>query len=225
MRPELVNVLHFLSEHGYSVSSLVEDVLGSQTRDLGYQIVQLTKDQLERDAVDICAHLFNHAPTSGLITSWAHRTTQTGLRAELETLSKKEWGFRFNAGAATVEQIESLFMPRLAGQFREISPSVWRLVYTLLGALDERRQYLEVDPLEINLSEVFEESERDLNPGDLGGDTRTNDPQGDDGDESESDQEDQQRPRKRSRRGLPAKNTALRIIVSRGRVTSMSQRV
>jgi hypothetical protein len=58
-----------------------------------------------------------------------------------------------------------------------VTPSLWRLVYALLGGLDEWRPYLEDDPIDINLSEVFEESERNF--GDLGMDTRANETHGD----------------------------------------------
>ena len=34
MRPELISVLHCLSRHGYSISSLLEEVLASQAYDL-----------------------------------------------------------------------------------------------------------------------------------------------------------------------------------------------
>ncbi|KAH9028297.1 hypothetical protein EDB85DRAFT_1867922, partial [Lactarius pseudohatsudake] len=76
MRPELVTVLCHLSEHGYSISSLVEDVLASHTRDLRYQAVQSAKDQLEREAVNICAYLVNHVPTSASVSAWALQNTQ-----------------------------------------------------------------------------------------------------------------------------------------------------
>ncbi|KAI9457458.1 hypothetical protein BJY52DRAFT_1120394 [Lactarius psammicola] len=84
----------------------------------------VTRVQLERDAVDICAHLFKHSPTSGLVTSWALQTTQSVIRAKVEELSKKEYGLRFHASTATVEQIESSFMPLLAGKIRQFAPSL-----------------------------------------------------------------------------------------------------
>ncbi|KAI9465648.1 hypothetical protein BJY52DRAFT_1109658, partial [Lactarius psammicola] len=123
---------------------------------------------LKRDAVDICAHLFKHGPTSGLVTSWALQTTQSVIRAKVEELSKKEYRLCFHASTTTVEQIESSFMPLLVGKIRQFAPSLWIFIFTLLGALDKQHLCHTVDPMGIDLSEVFEESERSL--GDLGGD-------------------------------------------------------
>ena len=213
MRPELILALNSLSDTGYSISSLVEDILRVQIHDLDPQVLRTARDQLERDTVNICTHLYGHPPTSGLITSWALANTQSTLRAEVKELSKKENGLHFHACAATGEQVESSFMPQLAGKIRCFAPSLWRTVYTLLGGLDDRRPYLEADPIDIDLLEVFEESERNL--GDLGMDTHANETNGDDSNESGSDGgENQQQPRKKSRKSVPAKNTALRIIVS-----------
>jgi hypothetical protein len=48
MRPELINVLCSLSGHGYSISSLVEDVLTSQAYDLRDPLILAARDHLER---------------------------------------------------------------------------------------------------------------------------------------------------------------------------------
>ncbi|KAI9437120.1 hypothetical protein BJY52DRAFT_1130113, partial [Lactarius psammicola] len=92
MRPELVAVLDCLSENGYSISSLVEEILGAQIHGINHQVAHLTRVQLEHDAVDICAHLFKHGPTSGLVTSWALQTTQSMIRAEVEDDSDSDLG-------------------------------------------------------------------------------------------------------------------------------------
>jgi hypothetical protein len=158
-------------------------------------------------------HLYGHPPTSGLITSWTLVNTQSVLQAKVKELSKKENRLHFHAGAATGEQVESSFMPQLAGKIRQFAPSLWRLVYALLGGLDEQRPYLEDDPIDIDLLEVFEESERNLR--DLGMDTRANETHGDDSNGSGSEREEnKQQPRKKSRKTVSAKNTALHIIMS-----------
>jgi hypothetical protein len=91
MHPEFIIVLNSLSDTGYSVSSLIVDILGAQIHDLDRLLVlQTAKDQLERDIVNICAHLYGHPPTSGLITSWTLVNTQSVLWAEVKELSKKE---------------------------------------------------------------------------------------------------------------------------------------
>ncbi|KAH9068260.1 hypothetical protein EDB83DRAFT_2222816, partial [Lactarius deliciosus] len=80
MRPELITVLCHISEHGYSISSLVEDILASHTCDLRYQAVQSAKDHLEREAVNICAYLVDHIPTSASVSAWALQNTQLSER-------------------------------------------------------------------------------------------------------------------------------------------------
>ncbi|KAH9011520.1 hypothetical protein EDB83DRAFT_2203792, partial [Lactarius deliciosus] len=161
-------VLCHISEHGYSISSLVEDILASHTRDLRYQAVQSAKDHLEREAVNICAYLVNHVPTSASVSAWALHNTQLVLRRETEELTKKDHGLRFHANAATVEQVESSFMPHLAGKIRHVALTLWAFVFTLLGTLDKRDLCRAVDPMDINLTEVFDESDRNL--GELGED-------------------------------------------------------
>ena len=120
-------------------------------------------------------------------------------------------------------------MPQLAEKMRRVAPSMWRLVFTLVGALDERRSCLAVDPMDVNLSEVFKESEQSL--GDLGGNmipTGENQDEGEEEGEEEEEEEgegegdhdaESRRPRKRPRNDVAAKNLALRIIVSRSTLT------
>ena len=225
MRPELISVLHCLSRHGYSISSLLEEVLASQAYNLRDPLIRVARDHLEREAVNICTRFFSHASTSTLISSWALQNTQLVLQKEAEELTKKEHGLHFRANAATTEQVEGSFMPQLAEKMRRLAPSIWRLVFTLVGALDERRLCLAVDPMDVNLSEVFKESEQGL--GDLGGNVPGDETQ-EEGEEQDDDDEEEgedgegegdhnaesRRPRKRSRKDVPAKNLALRIIVS-----------
>ena len=62
-------VLQCLSDNGYSVLTLVTGVLSAHNLD--GQHFQDVREELERDAVDICAHLFNHATTSASVSMWA----------------------------------------------------------------------------------------------------------------------------------------------------------
>ncbi|KAI9432901.1 hypothetical protein BJY52DRAFT_1198891 [Lactarius psammicola] len=107
-------------------------------------------------------------------------------------------------------------MPRLADRIRQVAPSLWSLVFNLLGALDERRLSLDVDPVNMNLADIFEESERNL--GEIGGDMDVEDGQGERGDGIESDPEpgeqaEEDMPqRKRSRNDVLSRNTAIRVI-------------
>ena len=68
-----------------------------------------------------------------------------------------------------MEQAEMLFMPQLAEKLQHVAPSTWRLVFALVGALNEWCLCLATDPMDVNLPEIFEESEQDL--GELGEDT------------------------------------------------------
>ena len=229
MRAELVHILRCLSEHGYSISLLVEDILAFQAYNLRDPLALAAREHLEHGAVNICTCLSNHAPTSALISSWAIQNTQIVLRTEAQELTRKEHGLHFRAKAATTEQVEASFMPQLAEKMRRVAPSMWRLVFTLVGALDERRPCLAVDPMDVNLSEVFKESEQSL--GDLGGNmipTGENQDEGEEEGEEEEEEEgegegdhdaESRHPRKRPRNDVAAKNLALRIIVSRSTLT------
>jgi hypothetical protein len=198
--------------------------------DLWNELMYSTKEHLECNTINICAYLFNHAPMSALLSSWALQTTLSVLRTEAEELTKKEHGLHFRAKTVTAEQVEVSFMPWLVEKMQSIAPSIWRLVFTLVGALDERHSCLVVDPVDVNLSEVFKESEEIL--GDLGGDipaneTRDEEDGGEQGGEEGGDEEEgngdglgeghdtnTRRRQKRAWRDLPAKNLALWIIVS-----------
>ncbi|KAH9022639.1 hypothetical protein EDB85DRAFT_2186408 [Lactarius pseudohatsudake] len=155
---------------------------------------------------------FSHTPTTAPVAAWALQIAQSTLRSDIEELAKKLHGLHFDAMAATAEQIESAFMPRLADKMRRVAPYLWSLVFTLLGATDGRRSSLTVDPVSMDLAEIFDESEQNL--GEIGGDSDVEDGHGEHGDDSESDpepEEDVPR-RKRSRKDIPSRNTAIRVI-------------
>ena len=62
MRPELNNVLQSISTNGYSVYSLIDDILAPCNSE--DQRVRLLQEGMERDAADLCARLLCHI-TSG----------------------------------------------------------------------------------------------------------------------------------------------------------------
>jgi hypothetical protein len=70
MRPELDNVLQSLSLNGYSVLSLISDILalGSNREDFR---IKCLLEGVEQDAVDICTRLLNHNSTSTSVSTWA----------------------------------------------------------------------------------------------------------------------------------------------------------
>ena len=70
MRSELDNVLQCLSLNGYSVLSLISDILlhGTNRED---RRIKCLLEGVEQDAVDICACLLNHNTTSTPVATWA----------------------------------------------------------------------------------------------------------------------------------------------------------
>ena len=62
MRPELDNAIQCLSLHGYSIFSLVDDILAC--RNSNDERINLLREGMERDSADICARLlcFHSAP-------------------------------------------------------------------------------------------------------------------------------------------------------------------
>ncbi|KAH9008001.1 hypothetical protein EDB85DRAFT_1843007, partial [Lactarius pseudohatsudake] len=69
----LANVLQCLSDNGYTIFSLVTSVLSwcNLDQDLDDLGVQLAREDLERDAVDVCACLLSHTTTSVSVSTWA----------------------------------------------------------------------------------------------------------------------------------------------------------
>lgn len=85
------------------------------------------------------------------------------------------------------------------------------MIFDLLGGLDERRMSLAVDPIGMNLADLFEESESVLE--EIGGDMEPEDDRGYDNGADLS-REDNLPHQKRSRQGVSERNTAIRVIVS-----------
>ncbi|KAI9434779.1 hypothetical protein H4582DRAFT_1818304, partial [Lactarius indigo] len=130
--PELATVLRCLSDNGYSVFSLFTSVLSwCDPDDL---MVQSAREDLELDAVNVCARLLSHTPTSVSVSAWALQLFQIS------------------------EQ--------------------------LLGDLGED------DAADENIDAVGDDSDSGIQ------------------------QEDERRPRKRSRKDVSARNTAIRVIKS-----------
>ncbi|KAH9173865.1 hypothetical protein EDB89DRAFT_1905024 [Lactarius sanguifluus] len=128
-------------------------------------------------------------------------------------MTKKMHGLHFDARAAIAEQIKSMFMPHLADNMCRLAPSLWSLVFSLLGATDEWCSSLTVDPVTMDLAEIFDKSERNL--GEIGGDMDVEDGQGECSDSSELDsepEEEDMRPQKRARKDVSLRNTAIRVI-------------
>jgi len=120
----LDNVLLCLSTNGYTISTLLSDVL-SQNYPTEDQRIRLVREELECDTLNICAYLKSHIQTTVPVTAWALQVAQSVLRSDIEEITKKTYGLRFDARAATAEQIESAFMPQLADKIRRVAPTLW----------------------------------------------------------------------------------------------------
>ncbi|KAH8996938.1 hypothetical protein EDB86DRAFT_953602 [Lactarius hatsudake] len=70
MLPKLNDVLQCLSTNGYSVFSLIDDVL-SQGCNQEDPRIKLLREGVERDAANICARLLHHNRTSASVSAWA----------------------------------------------------------------------------------------------------------------------------------------------------------
>ncbi|KAH9037714.1 hypothetical protein EDB84DRAFT_1129828 [Lactarius hengduanensis] len=70
MLPKLNHVIQCLSLSGYSVFSLIDDVL-SQGCNQEDPRIKLLREGVERDAVSICARLLDHNPASASVSAWA----------------------------------------------------------------------------------------------------------------------------------------------------------
>jgi hypothetical protein len=81
-RSWLDTIIQLLSVHGYSVFSLIDDVLTRSS--IESQRIGLLREGLERDAADICARLLSHNPTSASVSAWALGVAQSTLRPETQ---------------------------------------------------------------------------------------------------------------------------------------------
>ena len=90
MRPELDNVLQYLFLNGYSVLSLISDILSHSSNGEDGGIKSLLEG-IEQDAVNICARLLNHNTTSTSVYTWA-------LGVALQSQTRKEHSPNFMSG-------------------------------------------------------------------------------------------------------------------------------
>ncbi|KAH9037999.1 hypothetical protein EDB83DRAFT_2524576 [Lactarius deliciosus] len=89
MRPELDNVLQSLLLNGYSVFSLINDIL-AHDRNREYQRIVSFRGGIERDAADICARLLSYNPTSASVSAWALGVVQLTLQSTVEEKTREE---------------------------------------------------------------------------------------------------------------------------------------
>jgi hypothetical protein len=85
----LDTVLQILSINGYSVFSLIDDILArGEWED---ERIKLLQEGITRDAVDICARILSHQPASASLSAWALSlaVVQSTLRSEVEEMPRK----------------------------------------------------------------------------------------------------------------------------------------
>jgi hypothetical protein len=94
MRPEFDNVLQCLSLNGYSVFSLINDILshGSDGED---RRIKSLREGVERDSVNICARILNHNSASASVYTWALGVAQSTLLSEVKERTREVHGLRF----------------------------------------------------------------------------------------------------------------------------------
>ncbi|KAG1797700.1 uncharacterized protein HD556DRAFT_1233126 [Suillus plorans] len=197
---KLNNVLQCLEVNRMTISDFIKQLLQSTDK-----IHHSAKKNLVQQGSEICTHLYQYPDTRTSISLWAYEVVREVLGAEIKDLVRKENGLHFRAKSATTEQLEHSFMPRVAEKIRRHAPTIWRLIYSLLEASDERRSTGKAMVDEMVMTEVFADAERDL--GEIGGDNGV--------DESTSDTSDEQRNDSREHRThvqVEARNTTLQII-------------
>ncbi|KAH9015955.1 hypothetical protein EDB83DRAFT_2232606 [Lactarius deliciosus] len=77
----LNTVLSCLSDNGYTIFTLLSDVL-SRRYTLEDRRVRLAREGVEHDALGICARLLSHIPTAAPVTAWALQIAQSALRSD-----------------------------------------------------------------------------------------------------------------------------------------------
>jgi hypothetical protein len=94
----LDTVLQLLSINGYSVFSLIDDIIArGEWED---ERIKLLQEGITRDAVDICARLLCHQPASASISAWALAAVQSTLRSEVEEMPRKVHDIQNNNAAS-----------------------------------------------------------------------------------------------------------------------------
>ncbi len=88
MRPELDNVIQSLFLNGYSLFTLINDILLEHDPDQEDPTIKSLRKGIERDATDICARLLSHKPSSASISVWALDVARSTL-SEVETMARK----------------------------------------------------------------------------------------------------------------------------------------
>lgn len=77
---------------------LIDDILARGGIEWEDKRIKLLHEGIERDAVDICAHLLSHSPTSASsasIPEWARGVKRSTLRQEAEEISRREHNLYF----------------------------------------------------------------------------------------------------------------------------------
>ncbi|KAG2125102.1 hypothetical protein DEU56DRAFT_584983, partial [Suillus clintonianus] len=198
----LNNVLQCLEVNKMTISDFIEQLLQSTE-----ETHESAKNDLVRNGLDICTHLYQYPNTRTSMSLWAHGVVRSALSAEIKDLARKDNRLHFHAKSATTEQLENLFMPQLAEKIRKHAPTVWRLIFSLLEASDERRSTGKATADDMVMTEVFADAERDL--GEIGGDNGVDESAMSDTSDSDEQRNDscKQHPPKRSHAQVEARNT------------------
>ena len=103
MHQGLDSILKLISLNGYSIFSLIDDILArGEWED---ERIKLLQEGITRDAVDICARLLGHKPASASISTWAAAVVQSGV----EEVITKGHDIQYNDCWASIGGPESVF--------------------------------------------------------------------------------------------------------------------
>ena len=126
----LDSILQLISLNGYSIFSLIDDILArGECED---ERIKLLQEGITRNAVDICARLLGHKPASASISAWALDVVHNNAWASIgdpESASGRVLCMCSSSSAGFVELGEK---PRITSIGRQSTFS--RMVFSLISS-------------------------------------------------------------------------------------------
>ena len=158
--------------------------------------------------------------SGGLLESSAVAVAAAVYRDDLLNLIQFNSGFHFKGSRACLEQLEMFSIAQMGQKIRELAPSLWALLGTLLDANTSRRRVAPNEQMDID--EGFERELSDIATGITGNDEGSDDESNEDSDSSgednkgdgdEGDESETKPKRKYRKQSRVRRNGALLFIV------------
>lgn len=160
-------VLHVLAEEDISLPHLIFQLLSSPRYERHPAAVSIILN-----AEHIANSLSVHPSSGARILDWAASICTRACQQEITQLTQLMHGLHFNAKHAKIEPLENFNLENLAGKMQDVTPTVWRLVVSLLQSdpnLQKRRESYWNKSQEVHsngdlpeeLDEIFEDAEID----------------------------------------------------------------